>query len=290
MKKNFIEFFFATFAIYACAACAATNELETLSGPNSQVTLENWSNHTKAWKKITFKDQQTSFKIYKENNNTDRHGNYFSIFSSSLSPNKKLLALQRIEVGELFLEDGSKKYTETSHCEFIDMTNGCVMQSKPAEYCAGKWSSNNKWTSQYPEQTQDLIVLETISPAQLIKKINKLSSPAEKASIIHGEIYMHPASYMACFPPSHRNIANLNDIAYFLAESGENQYALEFYRILEKFNPDRIPLKLNIADALWELNKNIEAKTYYNTYKELMINSRLTKKIPPRVFERAKGP
>lgn len=291
MSKPIVTSITLVLSVYTCESKGMTGAPELLKGVDTQVMLDNWSDHAKAWQKITFKDQQKQFQIYQKeqpagHSSIDNTKEFFSIFGESLSPSKKFLILQRGETGTLYLEDGSTKETELSHCEVINMSNGCVMQSRSAAYCTGQWTSDDEWINQISGGGQQPPVLETPSPVQLKEKIAKISSLDEKASIIQDQMYMGSASYLACFPPSKRNITDLNDIAYFLAESGRNQEALEIYKALEIAIPSRMVLKLNMADSLWAENQKPEAKSYYSDYKELMTKSGLTKKIPARVFER----
>jgi hypothetical protein len=295
MPKIKFAFFFTTLMIYFCESNATTNQLEELKGAKTKITLENWSTFANAWQKITFSNMQTRFQIYntdllENSENIDHTKNFFSTFSESLSPSKKFMVLQRSEIGTLLLGNGSAKATEVSHCEFIDMNNGCVMQSLAAGYCSGKWAPNDEWINLSVGNSPRLPAFETPSPGKIKEEISEISDIRDKASIIQDYMYMGPSSYLACFPPSTKNITNLNDIAYFLAESGKNAEALEIYKALEKISPSRMVLKLNIADALWADDNRNEAKLYYFQYKELMIESGLIKKIPTRVFDRTNKP
>jgi tetratricopeptide (TPR) repeat protein len=94
-------------------------------------------------------------------------------------------------------------------------------------------------------------------------------------------------SYMSC-APSEKNVAEYNDIGFFLAQGGENEAAMEFYKNLLRVAPDRIPLKINIADSLFALGKQKDARDYYLAYRNAMIAKGSLDKVPARVDARIK--
>lgn len=180
MSKPIVTSIILALSVYTCESKGMTGTPELLKGVDTQVMLDNWSDHAKTWQKITFKDQRKQFLIYKkeqspEHSSIEDTKELFSIFGESLSPSKKILTLQRGETGTKYLEDGSTKETELSHCEIINMNNGCVMQSRSAAYCTGQWTSNDEWIDQTSGGGQQPLVLEAPSPVQLKEKIAKIS-------------------------------------------------------------------------------------------------------------------
>ncbi|MHB9801192.1 tetratricopeptide repeat protein [Pseudomonas sp. MT3] len=271
-------------ALHITFSTADQRTSKTLEGVSGRITLDDWNDHRKAWRKLTFSDKTTSFLIYRTVSGGGDSDTLFSVSSDSLSPDGKFLILQRSEIGELYLEDGKKQETETSRCEVIEMRSGCVMQTKPSEYCSGKWSTDSKWTTSIDNAPRPAR-LETPSPALLNKRIASMSIDS-KAVAVEDSLFMGAASYLACFPPSTSNIRDLNDIAYYLSQAGDDQQALKIYKAIEAKTPNRTVLKLNIADSLWNENRKLEARTYYKNYEDEMRKLGKERKIPPRVFER----
>jgi hypothetical protein len=90
---------------------------------------------------------------------------------------------------------------------------------------------------------------------------------------------------MACHPPA-RNVQAFNDLAFHLAEGGNDELALKFYRGVEAVGK-RTVLMLNIADSLWRLDRKDEAQRYYGQYRDAMSADGKAHKIPQRVVERS---
>jgi hypothetical protein len=90
---------------------------------------------------------------------------------------------------------------------------------------------------------------------------------------------------MACHPPA-QNVQAFNDLGFYLAEGGNDEFALKFYRGVEAVGK-RTVLMLNMADSLWRLNRKGEAQRYYREYGEAMTAAGKAQKIPQRVAERS---
>ncbi|WP_147466551.1 hypothetical protein [Pseudomonas cichorii] len=76
-----------------------------------------------------------------------------------------------------------------------------------------------------------------------------------------------------------------NDFGFALSESGESDLAYSLLKDVEAVSPDRVVLKLNIADVLWVSDKE-KSKLYYKNYIETMQAAGKEKLIPQRAFER----
>lgn len=87
------------------------------------------------------------------------------------------------------------------------------------------------------------------------------------------------------FPMSEATVTAYNDFGYALGRSGDEVMAYRVLREVEKFSPDRVVLKLNIADVLWRFDKE-KSKAYYKEYVVLMRQAGKEKLIPLSVFER----
>jgi hypothetical protein len=81
----------------------------------------------------------------------------------------------------------------------------------------------------------------------------------------------------------------LNDVAYYLEQSGAYKESMFFLNKIIGDNPERVVAWLNLADAQWGDHKKNDAKISYQKYIHLMeIQNKDIKKIPPRVYERIK--
>ncbi|WKV83982.1 hypothetical protein LJJ44_23445 [Pseudomonas sp. B24_DOA] len=90
---------------------------------------------------------------------------------------------------------------------------------------------------------------------------------------------------MACHPPA-QSVQAYNDLGFYLAEGGNDELALKFYRGVEAVGK-RTVLMLNMADSLWRLDRQEEAQRYYREYGEAMTAAGKAQKIPQRVVERS---
>lgn len=87
------------------------------------------------------------------------------------------------------------------------------------------------------------------------------------------------------YPVNMSTVIIYNDFGYALGQTGENVRAYEVLKEVEKKYPERVVLKLNIADVLWESNK-YESKAYYREYISLMRKAGKERLIPVGVFDK----
>lgn len=87
-------------------------------------------------------------------------------------------------------------------------------------------------------------------------------------------------------PVSKSTIVAYNDIGYALGQAGETSLAYQVLKKVEEVSPDRIVLKLNIADVLWATEKD-KSKAYYKDYIGLMKKAGKEKLIPAEAYERS---
>ncbi|RMP62350.1 hypothetical protein ALQ18_01181 [Pseudomonas marginalis pv. marginalis] len=87
------------------------------------------------------------------------------------------------------------------------------------------------------------------------------------------------------FPVNTSNCIIYNDFGYALAQAGDNTLAYKLLKAVESVSPDRIVLKLNIADVLWSSDKSA-SRIYYKKYGESMRQAGKEKLIPSRVVDR----
>lgn len=85
------------------------------------------------------------------------------------------------------------------------------------------------------------------------------------------------------------NTNKLNDVAYFLEQTGAYKESIYLLNEIIKKDPDRIVAYLNLADAQWGIEQFDNAKKSYQKYISLMKSqNKDLNKIPLRVKERIK--
>lgn len=250
----------------------------------AEVSMSMWSDNFRSWTYIEYRRGSEIFPMYMLSPRATEPAFVVDAASGQSFAGNKFLALQRTELGELINEKGDIETTEKTYCDIVDISTGCVLLNKPAEYCSGSWVGD-KWQ----RDSGDLmtIELETPSPEEITKSLSGLEGTS-RAGMIREYMYMGVESYLACYPPKAK-IQVFNDLAFFLAEGGDNYNAMKLYRKLEKISPSRVVLKLNIADALWGDGRRSEAREYYASYKSLMESSGREKLVPKRVRDRLEG-
>lgn len=252
---------------------------------NTEISMTMWNSKIRSWTSIEYRNGQGSFPIYKLLPSAPVPSLAVDTASEQISADNNFLILQRIELGVLTDDKNHPQNTEKAYCDVINISTGCVLLTRPAEYCSGSWD-NGKWKTDNGKLITP--TLETPRPANIISNVATLNKSG-KANSIKEYMFMGVESYLACHPP-HQSVQALNDLAFFLAEGGDNYNAMKLYRALEKASPTRIVLKLNIADALWVDGKTNEAKKYYTDYKTLMEKTGRSKLVPEHVRSRLSQP
>jgi hypothetical protein len=222
------------------------------------------------------------------------NGKTFPLFGSDvgadghsdwLSPDKKTLLLDPVSFGMLSVESGEEKLVSQQHCDVISMETGCVLAERSASFCVGKWVGN-QWVSADGEVLNP--ALETQSPKDLLKHVSGIEPAQSRAESIEWSLsFLSPESYMACHPPA-QNVQAFNDLGFYLAEGGNDELALAFYRGVEAVGK-RTVLMLNMADSLWRLGRKDEAQRYYRQYRDAMSAEGKAQKIPQRVTARSEN-
>jgi hypothetical protein len=205
--------------------------------------------------------------------------------SGWLSPDKKTLLLDPVSFGMLSVESGEEKLVSQQHCDVISMETGCVLAERSASFCVGKWVGN-QWVSADGQVLNP--ALETQSPKDLLKHVSGIEPAQSRAESIEWSLsFLSPESYMACHPPA-QNVQAFNDLGFYLAEGGNDELALAFYRGVEAVGK-RTVLMLNMADSLWRLGRKDEAQRYYRQYRDAMSAEGKAQKIPQRVTARSEN-
>ncbi|RON38907.1 hypothetical protein BK666_29330 [Pseudomonas frederiksbergensis] len=87
------------------------------------------------------------------------------------------------------------------------------------------------------------------------------------------------------YPLSKANSGIYNDFGFALGESRSDEAAYGVLARVEMISPERVVLKLNIADVLWASDKD-KSKKYYLDYIEAMKSKNKESLVPVRVLER----
>jgi len=200
-----------------------------------------------------------------------------------LSPDKKFLLATAVEYGVVIGENGEEIATSQGHCDVISMETGCVLAESYERFCEGKWVGK-QWVSEEGEVLNPVLV--TKSPKDLLENASSIEPAQSRAESIEWSLsFLSPESYMACHPPA-QNVQAYNDLGFYLAEGGNDELALKFYRGVEAVGK-RTVLMLNMADSLWRLDRQEEAQRYYREYRDAMSAADKAQKIPQRVVERS---
>jgi hypothetical protein len=201
-----------------------------------------------------------------------------------VSPAKKFVMVQRIVSGKVTDEQGNNINSEQTYCDAVSLESGCVVNVGSALQCDGAWAGE-KWKA----ATEGILDFSKAGfpPKQLISEVSGLSSNESRANSLIDLVFMGIPSYMACYPPE-KNISEYNDIGFYFAQGGEHLLAMQIYNKLLSLAPDRVPLKLNVADSLWALGKQAEAKSFYVSYRDAMLKKGAANKVPARVEERSR--
>lgn len=78
-------------------------------------------------------------------------------------------------------------------------------------------------------------------------------------------------------------IPAVNDYGFFLQKAGQNAEAVRILQAVISEDPQREVAYLNLADSLWRLGRESEAKPYFEKYKELMALEKKEGLVPEHV-------
>ena len=234
---------------------------------------------------MVFEKGDVNFQIYDlpESRSAPGAGVVSSSRRNMLSPDGRVMMAQRTVFGLVDNGSGQEFNSEHTSCDAISMDTGCVQYSGDAEQCVGSWNEG-AWRLQ---DGSALKIVDLPMTPQKLSAAFKATSVEQRPDILTMYMYMGVGSYLSCYPPE-KNVAALNDIGFYLSESGDHRVAIELYKSLLKVAPDRIPLKLNMADSLWATDQKNEARKFYQGYKKAMVATGNQHKVPQRVDEREK--
>ncbi|WP_454864119.1 tetratricopeptide repeat protein [Pseudomonas hormoni] len=260
----------------AASTLAKETQIIGVDGHTLTLKTKTWSRPVAESATALFTGKDKAFSLYVTDVGVDTDDGW-------LSPDKKTLLVSQAIYGSVVGQDGEVIPTERARCDVISMETGCVLLQRAARYCAGKWVGNS-WTSDDGEVLSP--TMETPSPKELLKLVSNIEPVQSRAEAIEWSLSsISPDAYMACHPPA-RNIQGFNDLAFYLAEGGNDALALEFYRGIETVGK-RVVLMLNMADSLWRMNRKDEALRYYREYGEAMNVAGKAQMIPQRAMERS---
>ncbi|MPQ84267.1 tetratricopeptide repeat protein [Pseudomonas sp. MAFF 730085] len=281
MKSSKIFGFKYAVVLSCFSSMVFADDLDLVGANGATLKFSGWRAESSVWQQVSYENSNTRFSIYDPFLSNDI-GVGAGISSDALAPDRSLVILQRSVFG--VLNDGEQiSTTEKNYCDMISLQPGCVLLTRPAQFCSGSWKVG-EWITDAGEIVKP--ELEIISPQDLVKSVINITDKTSRKEAIKSEMFMGAQSYMACFPQK-QNISALNDIGFYLANEGEHVIAMQIYKRLLDIAPSRIPLKLNTADSLWALGKRNEAKLYYAEYRDAMMQNGNRAKIPKRVESRA---
>jgi hypothetical protein len=265
--------------------CFAGEEFLDINGAQqSLLKFRSFDKKYGGWSDIEYKGSGGTFRIYALPNKAgpSEEGIVGNSDVDMVSPDKKYVIVQRTNAGETVDEQGKNVISEQAYCDVVSLESGCVENIGSVNQCDGAWQGQN-----WKVATGEIFDFSKggVPPRQLISKVSNLSSDEFRASSLRDWVFMGVPSYMACYPPE-KNISEYNDIGFYFAQGGEHLLAMQIYNKLLSFAPDRVSLKLNVADSLWALGKQEEAKSFYAGYRDSMLKKGTANKVPVRVEER----
>ncbi|MEE5067468.1 tetratricopeptide repeat protein [Pseudomonas alliivorans] len=273
--------------LFASYSLADSGELEIKVKNDNVLSLKGFNEKYGGWSKVEYKSPSTSFLIYdlptKESSGVDVVA---STDEDMVSPDKKYILIQRTSAGVVTDDKGKDIISEQTYCDMLSLADGCLKNVGSALQCDGSWAGG-EWKPTSESGGSFEFSKSGMPPKKLISDVSRISSSGARASALSDLIFMGVPSYMACYPPQ-GNVAEYNDLGYFFSEGGENLIAMQIYERLLVLAPDRIPLKLNVADSFWALGKRDESVKYYVSYRDAMLKKGLGSKVPSRVEERIK--
>ncbi|KJZ48499.1 type IV pilus biogenesis/stability protein PilW [Pseudomonas fluorescens] len=283
MVNRFHLVAFLTFLV--TPLCRAEGEPLVVNGVGGGfLRFSGWDKLHNGWNNVEYKGTGSSFAIYSLPTSSAPSGVSTLISTEKESPDKKRMLLMRVVSGEVSDGQGYSENSEQAYCDVVSLETGCVENIGSALQCDGAWVGE-KWKDSTGERFD--FVKSSLTPKSMIDQVSKISSSEFRAASLKDLMFMGVSSYMACNPPQ-SNVTAYNDIGFYFAEGGEHLLAMQIYQRLLSVAPDRVPLKLNVADSLWALGKHGEAKPYYINYRSAMLGKGLGNKIPQRVVERLK--
>jgi len=264
--------------------CRAEGEPLVVNGVGgSFLRFSGWDKLHNGWNNVEYKGAGSSFAIYSFPTSSAPTGISTLISTEKESPSKKRMLLMRVVSGEVSDGQGYSENSEQAYCDVVSLETGCVENIGSALQCDGAWVGE-KWKDSTGGSFD--FVKSSLPPKSMIDEVSKISSSEFRAASLKDLMFMGVSSYMACNPPQ-SNLAAYNDIGFYLAQGGEHLLAMQVYNKLLVLAPDRVPLKLNVADSLWALGKQAEAKPFYVSYRDAMLKKGAANKIPARVEERS---
>lgn len=254
----------------AHAAVPAEKTIEGAGG--AKLSFSKWSAEENGWHAVQWQGANgKSFTLYPHEFARDA----IDGDASAVSPDGRFVMLYRLR------QSGRQFTPPTLRCDMVAMDTGCVMATRLAQYCVGRWQ-NGAWQpeNKLPWATK----LETLKPAKvagLLHSSENREIPARHA-VLAEEVYMGLDSYMACHAPQD-NVPGYNDMGYLIGDDWNPNLMLRIYRAIEPFAQGRRALQLNIADILWGYGNSREAGPYYARYRQQMLEAGAAQKIPSRV-------
>ncbi|MFK3774150.1 type IV pilus biogenesis/stability protein PilW [Pseudomonas sp. NPDC089406] len=272
------------FAVFGVGAIQAAEPDLSIGGVVGSLRFSKWQDNRGGWSVAEYVGRNKSFYIYPwyVGATSNDVGWTFYTIPERLSPGGRYIMLQRVDYSTVVNEEGKEEHTEQAFCEAVDLESGCVTYSGSVQACDGEWVGE-KWSTSW--ENVNFSTWGT-PPGVLADQVGGLKTPESRSMAVYDDLFMGGDSYMACYPLDDNNVADYNNLAFYLAGGGWHVTAVQLYMKLLAFAPERTPLKLNIADSLWVLGKKGEALGYYRDYRQAMVRKGKSARIPVRVNQR----
>lgn len=237
---------------------------------------------------ISYNNGGHKFFLYPEIKGDDEF-NYYKLNDGYISETKRYGIVRRLVKSSAGVSEKDRYYSEINKCDIVDLSSGCIRYTIENN-CDARWDGNNLViNNQVMSKNEKNKILTDIQVSPPEKMVKELAFISKSENLYMGDsFFMNGETYASCFPVNKGNESVMNDVGYYLALGGLNETALSIYNVVEKFNPNRMVLMLNMADAYWGLSQKEKAKIFYKRYMFLMKSSGKGNKIPSKVFERSK--
>ena len=267
-KKNILIMLMFSFA---CQASYLKQELDSIGNQN-----------------VSYNDGHHKFFLYPEKKGNNEFNEY-NLSESYMSANHKYGVIERRLKAVNEGLDGESSGSVKNKCDIVDLSSGCIIYTFESD-CDVRWNGNalvsdiHKLSKEKQSEIFSGILL--LPPDKMIKQLIYIS---ENKNLYMGDsFFLNGETYTSCFPINKLTESKMNDVGYYLSQGGLNEEAISIYKVIQKFDPNRIVLMLNMADAFWALGQKQEASGFYKKYIELMRVAGKENKIPTKVFDRSK--
>lgn len=148
----------------------------------------------------------------------DSYGEFQEELPPSTSSSGNIVLLHQVENGTLHVSPDEAQRHERYYCNFVDLRNGCLLERRTGEFCAGEWAEDDAWLDSDGRRV-DLLAKRIT--AEQVARSNE--PPAD------GPVWNYP-NLQHCDPPSshnRRSYTTLLDANVFSLSTGQLRAARE---------------------------------------------------------------